>query len=108
MTESEGPATTKDASSSFRSGLLPTLVLGLATLLTAWAFFQDSEWQRERFRLSDEALGHSEQQADLQREANRLSATDQAVLSEWLVALARGETFTADALIFAFRPDVQG
>jgi hypothetical protein len=107
MTDSEGPGTSDEPSSSFRTGLLPTLVLGLATLLTAWAFFQDSEWQRERFRLSDESLGYSEQQADLEREANRLSATDQAVLSEWLVALARGETFTADALILAFRPEVR-
>jgi hypothetical protein len=80
------------------------VVLAFATALVAWAAYENNEWTRERFALSDEATTLNQRALDLRTAANDTEQRDRQLFIAWFDARTAGAFVKTAALESLFRP----
>jgi hypothetical protein len=85
--------------------IVSAVVLALATALVAWAAYQNNEWTRERFALSDNAVSLSQRAEDLRRASDSDDVRDRQLLIAWIDARATGALVRKHALESLFRDE---
>jgi hypothetical protein len=88
-------------------GLVATVVLSLATLMTAWCGYQSTRWGGESGDLQRDATNLRLQSTRVGDAADRQQTTDAVAFETWLEADITGATRLAGELAARFSPELR-
>lgn len=86
-----------------RAEISAGILLAFATVLAAWAGFQNAQWVRERFDVSDQSTSVASDASELRISADLDEQWDQSIFASWASALIDGREVEAIAYESLFR-----
>ena len=90
-----------------RAEIIAGVLLATATVFAAWTGFQNAQWVRERFDLSDRASSIEVEASELSIAADLDERWDQSVFVDWATALIEDRPAEAIAYELLFRDNTR-
>lgn len=84
--------------------IVAVFLLSVTAILTAWCGFESSKWSGQMSIQFSEASGARIRSVDLASEARDAQAVDLAIYTQWIDAVAEGDTALADYVRARFTP----